>query len=100
MRMGVSIATTKLPIQLPAVVMDTAVALALRGKISLVTTHATGLHNTSTLYQPHPLQTCPHSPPTVGKVTDKQADKDDHYVASRYSTTTLTHSPDEDDGSC
>ena len=43
--MGVSMATTKLPVQLAAVVMETATPLTLRGNISLVTTHATGLHN-------------------------------------------------------
>ena len=43
MRIGVSIATRKFPVQFPAVVMDTAAPRTLRGNISLVTTQATGL---------------------------------------------------------
>lgn len=42
-RMGVSMATTKFPTQFAAVVMETDTPLTFRGKISLVTTHATGL---------------------------------------------------------
>ena len=44
MRTGVSIATRKFPVQLPAVVMDTAAPRTSRGNISLVTTQAIGLH--------------------------------------------------------
>ncbi len=43
-RMGVSMATKKFPVQLAAVVMETATALTSSGKISLVTTQTTGLH--------------------------------------------------------
>lgn len=44
MKTGVSIATRKFPVQFPAVVMETAAPRTSRGKISLVTTHAMGLH--------------------------------------------------------
>ena len=45
MRIGVNMATIKLPNQLAEVVMDTASPRILRGNISLVTTHAVGLHS-------------------------------------------------------
>ena len=44
MRTGVSMATRKFPVQLPAVVMDTAAPRTSSGKISLVTTQAIGLY--------------------------------------------------------
>ena len=47
-RIGVSIATRKFPVQLPAVVMDTAAPRTSSGNISLVTTQAIGLHTQNT----------------------------------------------------
>lgn len=61
-KMGVSIAMRKLPSQLDAVVMDTETALTLRGKSSLVTTHATGLH-TQQVSQHHDCNTYPLTHP-------------------------------------
>lgn len=51
MRMGVNMATTKFPVQLAAVVMDTAMARTSMEKISLVTTHATGLSRHQSSYE-------------------------------------------------
>lgn len=45
MRTGVSMATMKFPVQLLAVVMETATPRTSRGNISLVTTQAIGLYN-------------------------------------------------------
>lgn len=54
-RIGVSMATTKLPSQLAEVVMETDTPRTFSGNISLVTTHATGLYTSILTHIHHML---------------------------------------------
>ena len=86
MKTGVSIATRKFPVQFPAVVMETATPRTSRGYISLVTTQAIGLKETSGYhYMAYSCQELITSlPPAVGKVEDKETDEEDNDIANSF----------------
>ena len=105
-RTGVSIAMRKFPVQFPAVVTETAAPRTSRGNISLVTTQTVGLKKKTFDVYKYTVVLLRRAfiPPAIGKVKDKETDKQNDDIANSSASLFIfsfqTNSEGHNEGGC